>query len=420
MKKLLYSLVICGCWLALSAPAWAGLLFVPTTYGLSPRSVGLGNAMTAVGEDVSMAYYNPGALSTFPTSQVGLGYLYAAPRLNGGPNGDEVEFDTDNKLVLVGLGLDLSGLFNFKHGLGFGLNAAIDNNLKSFMAFNERREDNGQFIRYGLSSATINMGLGVEIIDQLHLGLGGYVMIKGENTLVAETDMAGNTQQEEIAVDAEPVIAPVVGLYAPINKMITVGAAYHGKGVAEFSSIDAATKALVSESTLTQLNLKMAFKDAYVPQNVSLGAAVRPLKWLLVAVDASWYNWGDYDDEVSEGDVVRSDADFKTVDTYVPRLGLEFEPYEKLYARVGYFFEATPFRDPGYGNAVVLDNDRHAISLGIAHDMDYLPFMKHPVGIGATYFYHHLATQTVENVEGQEFESSGSVQGIVGSLTLRF
>jgi len=420
VKKLLFSLILIGCWFALSAVAWAGLLFVPTSYGLSPKSVGLGNAMTAVGDDVSAAYFNPGALSTFPTSQLALGYMYAAPRLEGGPNGDEVEFDTDNKLTLVGLGLDLSGLFNFKHGLGFGLNVAIDNNLKSFMAFSERRDENGQFIRYGLTSVTMTMGLGVEIIDQLHLGLGGYVMIKGENTLVAETDMAGNTQQEQISVDAEPVIAPVVSLFAPINKMVTVGAAYHGKGVAEFSSIDAATEALVSESSLTQLNLLMAFKDAYVPQNVSLGVSVRPLKWLLIALDGCWYNWGDYDDEVSEGDVVRSDAQFKTVDTYVPRLGLEFEPIPELYARVGYYFEASPFRDPGIGNTVVLDNDRHAISLGIAHDMDYIPFMKHPVGIGATYFYHYLASQTVENVYGQEYESSGSVQGVVGSLTLRF
>jgi len=232
--------------------------------------------------------------------------------------------------------------------------------------------------------------------------------------------MAGNTRQEQIQVDAEPVIAPIISLYAPVHPMVTLGAIYRGKGVAEFSAIDATTEATVSESPLTTLNLMMAFKDAYVPQNVAFGVSLRPAEWVMVAVDCTWFNWADYDDEVSEGDVVRSDADFETVDTWVPRVGFEFTPMSYLTLRTGYYYEATPFENPGLGNTVVLDNSYHAISLGAAHTADYIPFMKHPVNVGATYFYHHMIERTVENDADVEFESSGGIQGVVGTLSLAF
>ena len=420
MKKLFLALVVATSLLAVSAPVYAGLIFLPTTYGMSPKSIGLGGAMTAVGDDYSATFYNPAALATLRTNQLDAGYLYAAPRLNGGPNGDEVDFKTDTKATVIGFSMDLSGLFNNDHGVGLGFDMMVDNNLKSFMSFEDIRDDDGQFMRYGISSVTMITGLGVQIIPQLHIGGGGIVMIKGENTLIADTDMAGNTKNEQIKVDAEPVIAPIVSLYAPVHPIISLGATYRGKAAAEFSKIDASTNALVSDSPLTTLDLMMAFKDAYIPQQVSFGVAVFPIEPLTISVDMTWYNWDDYDDTVAKGDVVKEDSTFETKDTYVPRLGIEYIFVEQIYARFGYFWEDTPFVDPGLGDTAVLDNQKHAVSVGVAHDIDYIPFLKHPLTIGATYFYHYLVPRKVTPDGGQELESSGSINGVIGSLTLRF
>ncbi|HPM77614.1 MAG TPA: outer membrane protein transport protein [bacterium] len=401
--------------------AQAGLTFIPNTYGLSAKSIGLGNAMTAVGGDYSAAYFNPAALGAIGVNQIDLNYLMANPDFTGGvKNGEEVEFDTANKVVLIGFTMNLSKLFKSEHGLGLGFDVAVDNNLKSFLNFEERRDDRGQFLRYGLSSVTMITGLGVEILPQLYLGGGGYIMVKGENKLVAETDMAGNTKQEEIQVSAEPAIAPIVSLYAPVHPLITLGATYRGRGMAEFSDIDAATKALVSDSPLTQLNLVMGFKDGYVPQQAAFGVSLYPVKDLMVAVDLTWANWADFAEEVKDGDVVKDDADFETKDTYTPRLGVQYRAWRNLQLRAGYYYEQTPFVEPGLGDAAVLDNDKHVASLGAAYDVDFIPFMAQPLTVGASYFYHHLAPRTVENGDDVEFESSGSLHGVVGSLTLRF
>jgi long-chain fatty acid transport protein len=422
MKRLTLIAFLSLSLVAVAAVAQAGLMFVPTTYGLSARSVGLGNAMTAVGEDYSTTFFNPAALGMLDANQVDLGYMYAAPKFTGGPAGDTdaVDFDTANKLALIGFTMNLSTLFKNEHGLGLGFDLVMDNNTKSFMAFEEKRDDNGQFMRYGLTSVTMTLGLGVEIIPQLYIGAGGFVMVKGENKLVAETDMAGNTQEEQIQVNAEPAIAPIVSLFAPVHPMVTLGLTYRGKGVAEFDNIDAATKALVSESPLTDLNLVMAFKDTYVPQQVAFGVSVKPIEPLLIAFDVTWANWADYEEEIAKGDVVRSGSEFGTKDVFTPRLGFEYSALSNLQLRLGYFYEATPFDDPGMGNTVVLDNDKHAVSFGLGHDMTYLTFMNHAPSIGASYFMHYLAPRTVESGDGIDYESSGMINGVVGTLTLKF
>jgi long-chain fatty acid transport protein len=415
-------MAICVLFCAVSiGTAQAGLLFVPNTYGLSARSVALGNAMTAVGDDYSMTYFNPAALGRLSSNQIDLGYLYAAPDFQGGPkSGEDVDFDTANKITLIGFTMDLSQLFESEHGLGLGLDIAIDNNLKSFMTFEDKRSDNGQFLRYGVTSVTMITGLGLEICEKIAIGGGGYVMVKGTNKLIAETDMAGNTREEEIQVSAEPVIAPIASIYATVLENLTLGLAYRGKGVAEFSEIEAATDAQVSDSSLTELNLMMAFKDTYVPQQVSFGAAIYPTDALLVALDLTWANWADYADEVTEADSVKDDAEFDTKDTFIPRLGVEYALTDNLSAAAGYYYEQTPFEDPGIGNNVVLDNDKHALSVGVSHDFDYLSMFKLPPAFGATYFYHYLAPRTVEAGDGAEYESSGQLHGVVANFTLKF
>ncbi len=421
MKRLSFmGLCAAICLLSLQT-AHAGLLFVPNTYGLSARSVALGNAMTAVGDDYSTTYFNPAALGDLGNHQIDVGYLYAAPDFEGGPDGGEdVDFDTANKITLLGFTMDLSQMLENGHGLGLGLDIAIDNNLKSFMNFEDQRSDNGQFLRYGLTSVTMVTGLGVEICPKLFLGGGGYVMVKGENKLIAETDMAGNTREEEIQVSAEPVIAPIVSIFAPVHEMFTLGLAYRAKGVSEFSSIDASTDAMVSDSTLTELSLMMAFKDTYVPQQASFGAAIYPTDSLMVAFDLTWADWSDYAEEVKEDDSVKDDADFETKDTYTPRIGVEYAATDNLYAAAGFYYEQTPFEDPGIGNNVVLDNDVYALSLGFTHDFTYLSFFNLPPSIGASYFYHYLAPRTVEAGDGTDYDSSGRIHGFISNITLRF
>ncbi len=407
-----------------AAVAWANVLFIPNTYGLSPKSVGLGNAMTAVGDDYSATYFNPGALGAISSNAFDGGYLFAAPRFEGGPKedgGDSVKFDATNRIALVGFTMDMSTMFKKDHGLGLGFAMAVDDDARAFLSFDDVRDDNGQFARYGLSSVNINAALGVEIFSKLYLGGGAFVMVKGRNTLVSDADLAGNTQQEEIQVEAEPVFAPIVSAYMPIFPRLTFGVTYRGQGMSEFAPIEASADALVSESSLTQLNLNMAFKGTFVPTQVAFGASARLADPLLLALDATWAAWGDYDDELRKGDVVWDDAGVKTRDIIIPRAGAQYDFAESLHGRLGYYYEDTPFVKCGMGNTVVLDNARHVASLGAAWEVTPLSsVLNYAPTLGATYFHQFMQPRTVRSDDGREFESSGSLDGFVASVTLRY
>lgn len=422
MKRNIVTFLILAVCLVGALAANASLIFVPNTYGMSARSIALGNAMTAVGNDYSMAYYNPGALATLQSNQVDISYLYAAPNLTGGPKDSDTDtdFNTANKLTLIGFTMNLSKLFKNEHGLGLGFDLAVDDNMNSFLEFSETRDDRGQFVRYGLSSVTMNLGLGVQAIPELHFGVGGFILVQGENKLLAETDLAGNTSQEEIQVHAQPVIAPVVGIFAPFHPMVTIGATYRGEATAKFDPIDATTDAMVSESTLTTLSLLMVFKDTFVPQQAVLGVCVKPIPDLLISVEAAWANWARYGDVVGKDDSVREDSEIETKDIFIPRLGVEYLPIENLSLRFGYYWEDTPFVEPGIRDTVILDNEKHVGSFGVGYDITQIPFLNYPLSVGATYFHQYLVPRTIKTKLDREFESSGNLNGVIGTLTLRF
>ena len=421
MKQRRLVCLIAVCILMAASAAEASLVFVPGNYGLSARSVALGNAMTAVGDDSASNFYNPSTLGARTNHAIDLGYLYAAPAFNGGVKGADVDLDFTkvNQVGLIGLSLDLSGIFDFDHGLGLGINIAIDENLAGVLNFNEIRDERGQFARYGNSSIFVSFGLGVEIIPELYIGGGAFIGVKGKNGLVAQTDLAGSTKEEQINVEAEPMIAPIVGLYAPFHPMVTLGAVYRGKVVTSFDDINAQTQALVSDSELTTLDLVMVFKDGYVPQQAALGVSVRPIDELMLAVEGSWVNWSDFEDEVDDS-VVRDEGGLHTRDIYIPRLGIEWTAYENLYIRFGYYWEDTPFSKPGLGNTAILDNEKHVGSFGVGYDVTQIPFLSQPLTIAATYFHQYLVPRTVESQDGTKYESSGNLNGVAGTITLRF
>ena len=55
-------------------------------FGASPKSIGMGQAFTAVADDFSAAYYNPAGLSQIKNSfEFTLGYFYAKPKASAEP-----------------------------------------------------------------------------------------------------------------------------------------------------------------------------------------------------------------------------------------------------------------------------------------------------------------------------------------------
>ncbi|MDP8257053.1 MAG: outer membrane protein transport protein [Candidatus Alcyoniella australis] len=84
------------------------------TFGLSTRAMVLGGAMTAVADDYSAVFYNPGGLAQLKTESFSAGYLWADVRMKA--NGRDQNYPV-TKLSLVGLNIPIYDRLFFGVGI---------------------------------------------------------------------------------------------------------------------------------------------------------------------------------------------------------------------------------------------------------------------------------------------------------------
>ncbi|MBZ0273737.1 outer membrane protein transport protein [bacterium] len=399
--------------------AEASQTFVPADYGLTARGVAMGNAMTAVEGDGSLIYANPAAMAKTSNSYTNFGYMMVAPRLQGGPKGDMDEFDEGNNFVLTNLVLNLNPLLKADRPLAFGLSMYFDRNMRSLIQFVDVEDPDGHFYRYGRTSTMATNTLGLGVTDWLYVGGGALITLRGETDFKVTTDLAGNTSDEGMILDARLYYSPVASIFLDFER-VDIGVAYHGENYGYFGDIVTDAQANVGDSRLADLPLVLQFQDTFVPTNVAVGASFKITDDFLAAVEGTWYHWGRFDEQVSSNDLPREDIDIDFVDTYVPRVGLEYHLTESLPVRAGYSYQMTPMRKAGSRNNVFLDNDRHVGSFGLGYTFQDPPVFATPVSIDASYFHMYLVPNETEVAGGATYESEGNVNGGIASLTLRF
>ncbi|MCZ7585385.1 MAG: outer membrane protein transport protein [Deltaproteobacteria bacterium] len=254
------------------AHAFGSQMLVPSDIGLTARGVALGNAMTAVAGDPSAIYHNPAILATYEHSQINTGYLFTDPSLSGGPKGNTNEFDEGNNFVLSNLVLSLRSMFKNNHPVAFGLSMYFDRNFRSLINFIDVEEGEGYFYRYGRASTAASMALGFAVTDWLYLGGGTVITLRGETDFQVNTDMAGNTSNEGMILDARLYYSPVASAFADFE-VVDIGVTYHGENYGRFGDITVDAEATVGDSPLSELPLVMSFQDTFMPQNIALGFA---------------------------------------------------------------------------------------------------------------------------------------------------
>lgn len=406
-------------WLAVfSGIALAGLNHLPSTYGIFPADIGLAGCRTSGDAEPSAAYYNPAALAYLPANQLTIGWLYGDPTFSGGLRGKEREFSVTNRVVMLGIGLDLGKLFPEEYPLGLGINVLIDDNAKSIMSFDDRRLPEGQFIRYGLRTIHLSAGLGVKVYRWINLGGGMMLGLSAKAHLKSNADIAGGTSEEQVYMTAEPQLAPI-GSFQIKTKPVNVGAVYRGKLKGKVGPITADATVDVGDSRLTSLPLTLKFEDGYVPQQVALGVEALPDGVISVAVQGEWKDWSDFEDEVENGDYARHDSDIATHDTWLPRIAISGRPITGLEIRGGWAYEQSPFSKIGSGTNVVLDNDRHHTTLGVGYSFD-VPFLAKPLSVDAAGFWMRLIERDETTSDGRDYHSEGDLFGGTASMTVRF
>ena len=388
-------------------PLLAALLAAPLaaraneadTYGLGSRAAALGGAVAADATDFSGNYYNPAALVGAPGLSLSVGYLHVGNhlRIDDRDNGVASAHGIVGGLVAPG---KIFGV-PFAFGIGTYLPDAGLSRIKAL------RQETPRWALYDERAAIVFLAANVAVRPLPWLDLGGGVAFlaatKGRFAISGTADVLhpyDSQLRHEVDADLTSIRYPQVGARIKVGDLGYLGFVYRGETKIKLS-IDAHLLGDVDFAGVTiplLYNLASRTVDAFLPQQVVLGASFQKVAHLRVNLDLTFVNWAAYESptalthahlalDLPPGTTLISlppDPRPTLVlpprfqDRFVPRLGVEYvvpaagaprrvhgEDHRliEIPLRAGYVFERSPVPPQG-GVTNFVDADRHTISIG--------------------------------------------------------
>ncbi len=398
--RIVFGLGTLGAALALAAlaPIPTARANPPDTFGLGARSAAMGGAVTADVSDFSASYYNPAGLAETGDLRLEVGYYRAHPELRMAGRDNELD---DIRAVVGGLVVPgrIAGT-TFAFGLALQLPDERISRTRSLPLTQARWElyDNRPHRLF------LGVNLAWKPLDWLSFGGGISFMSTSETRLEVTGEIPAigaatrSRLEHALRTDLLSVRYPQAGVQVKASDSLSFGLSYRGEfqlGLALDANVTADIT-LGADAIPVYFQILTASINAFLPQQLTLGAAWHPLPSLRIGLDLTWVDWSAYRAPVGKTDVVLDltvppafsmfvtqpgpisgsrpvPANF--TDRIVPRLGVEWLAAETRYVDVrvrgGYFYELSPVPvQSGLSNFV--DTDRHAFSTGFGvalHDL---------------------------------------------------
>lgn len=366
----------------------------PWTYGYGSRGASMGGAQAADVRDFSANYYNPAGLADELGIRVGVGYFYA-----------------DNNLRVN----DKNSGVNASHGVTFGLAAAgdvfglpiaigiatfvPDEGLSRITAL---RQDVPRWELYDNRSSVLYLAANLAIRPWDFLEVGGGLSFlaatRGRFEISGIADISFPYQSKlrhEVDVDLTSVRYPQVGALVHLAPNVSMGLVYRGQTNLDLQLDGRIDADLNAAGLLVPIvyELQARTVQAFLPQQLVLGASWKPHPTVTVNADVTWVNWGAYKNptaqtvaslraQIPPGFSIELPEDVRNTelselhfsDRIVPRLGVEWylpgfkdknkNDIVRIPLRIGYFYEKSPVPAQAALTNFV-DSDRHTGSFGV-------------------------------------------------------
>lgn len=445
MKRVLHFLTaIIGC-LILTHSAFAAT--IADTYGLSPKSMGMGNAMTAHVNDWSSVYYNISGLgrtSHLPENasrgEFFTGYLFTKPsteldipqRYSGTTyyetNADE---DLDFGSYIIGAALDLNSIYKMPWVISssrFGLALSVGDDL-AIARVNDIEPQAHNYLRFGKEAQQMMLisGVGLGFFDDLlGIGVGIKSSFGGKSTILLEDVQVGTdpqTPRQQTRMELElDVSSWVAGLYIDFGKIVeslnglSFGFAYRQESRFE---LDLKTIAVVEVGGIP-LNLNLSMLDYYQPASFSAGLSYQITDRWLVAIDVEQQTWSDYDVSSNQSyhyNTILPELD----DILIPKIGLQYRVNPKASFYLGYYYQPSFVPDDAVkGEVNWLDNDKHVGSIGFSYNTGKWAGLHKPMVLHAGYQFQYLVDREVKKDTPTTLNPNYSYGGTVHTVTIGF
>lgn len=444
-SRLMLRASVAACAVVAAVPGWANMGNLATNYGVLPSDVASAQALSLFNSQISAVYYNPAYLTADERGELTGALLHADQELlatSQGGNGyivrdGDVLSSEPSQHVLIGMKTNLTSITKYERPLYFGFIAGVEKYGREMLAFSSETSTEGQYFSYGREPLFLNLGGGLELLDGLSVGGSARVTLHADATMKTNSNLAGDTEYEELNVSAKPSIRPILGLAMDVGKMFcpsSDGCALTGWEFAASFRGHSNTQTSVEAQAIIPgtipdpgLALTISTLDSYQPDILALGVQYK-MDRLRVGLTLEQQNWSSLEDELAD-DTIKDQANLKFDDITIPRLGAEYQLNDHFTLTAGYAMVESPLKGNQSLDVNYLDADKQILGLGVALQLPDPPILAYPLRLEFGYQLQMLddrdfllTTSDPANPSNpyETVTAGGEVNIFTGSMTLKF
>lgn len=415
---------------------------IGTTYGVMPVDVATAQSLSMFNDQVSATYYNPSYLTTDERGELTSGILHAEQELRAAREGvdSDILANPPSQHVLVGMKTNLGSLTRFNHPLYLGFIAGVEKYGKEMLAFSSQTSETGQYLQYGQEPLFLNIGGATPLWRGISVGASVRITLEANAELNATSDLAGNTENEQLAVNAQPTVKTIYGTTVKWGQTLCPSGCFLDGLETAFtyrseSSAETSVDANVTVNGVIQdpgLALAVATFDSFQPETLGFGIQYKGNGWRIGA-SAEQQKWSSLGERFSS-DTIRDQASVTNPenrilfeDIIVPRLGMEIDIGQHFAIRGGVAYEESPLVSTRNPELNYLDTNKLIAGLGLSVTYDRTRLFAYPIRFDIGYQYQQLEEREFTIVDSNNDPANdvsvladGDVHVVSGSVTFKF
>lgn len=400
---------------ALSSPALAGAGDAASTYGLGPANAGSAQAFSAFEPGAWALYYNPAAMARSPEGELSVVLQHGDQELRAKSLGgsdplvrqNDILSDTSSELLLLGIKTRIGGASETTRPMYLGINVGLDEYASNILPFQANTAEEGQFMRYQSQPLYLAFGAAVrDLVRGVDAGFSARLTLAAKARLEAVSDLAGNTDSEQLSLEGSPGLSPALGLNIRMSELFCgsspcmpfgldrLEAAVFWRDASDYEVSVDANVVIPGVVPDPGLDLALSTIDSFQPE-VFGGSLLLPLGKFELVASLEQQKWSELESKFA-GDSVRNQADMQFVDVTVPRLGASFRWSDQLRLFGGVALEDSPLKSSRSQDVNFLDSDKMVLGVGGDYRLDSAPVINAPVVLSLAYQYQKLDKRDFE------------------------
>ncbi|MBI5729980.1 MAG: outer membrane protein transport protein [Ignavibacteriales bacterium] len=402
LKKIILILLI-----AISASNIFGGGFQLNEHGA--RAMGMAGAFAGLANDPSAIYFNPAGITQLRGINFSAGVTLIVPKASF--RGPSPAIDESKVKERIFNPINFYATYQFSDKLYFGL--GVNNQYGLGTEWEDNWVGRELAVKTELQSFYFTPVVAYKVLDNLSLSV-GLVYAYGTVEISRYTDFAPLTGEAKVSLkgngSAWGFSAGV--LYQPMQTL-SFGLSVRSQNKFTFDGDAVSTGPVAVQGMLPKGGISSTIST---PLNVTFGVVVKPIDKLVVTADYQYVGWSSYDKLTVHFKDINM-ADLSSVrdyqNTYILRLGAEYQLFNSLSVRGGLLYDRNPVKDEML-DPTLPDSDRLGFNVGVGYKLS------ENISVDIAYLFLRFSERKITNSQISYTKGFAPFNGTYNSLANLF